>query len=96
MKFNLSAFGLKIEAGFDRAEFENQRIDRAARALIHAEQRKAEIDARAAIMREQEAERRAAIAVRVAELKAASAADSTSAPATLAGTPAKPQTAAKA
>lgn len=69
MKLNF--LGLSISANFDANELEAIRIDRAARAMIRAEQRKEEVAARAEIIRQQEAERRAAIAARVEELRKA-------------------------
>ena len=69
MKLNF--LGLSISAQFDANELEAIRIDRAARAMIRAEQRKEEVAARAEIIRQQEAERRAAIAARVEELRKA-------------------------
>ena len=69
MKLNF--LGLSLSASFDANELEAIRIDRAARAMIRAEQRKEEVAARAELIRQQEAERRAAIAARVEELRKA-------------------------
>ena len=66
----IALLGLSIETKFDREELEAARIERAAQAIIRAESRKLEVDARAAVLREQEAQRRAQIAARVEELKA--------------------------
>ena len=66
----IALLGLSIETKFDRDELEAARIERAAQAIIRAESRKLEVDARAAVLREQEAQRRAQIAARVEELKA--------------------------
>ena len=66
----IAFLGLSLETKFDRDELEAARIERAAQAIIRAESRKLEVDARAAVLREQEAQRRAQIAARVEELKA--------------------------
>lgn len=70
----IAFLGISIETKFDRDELEMQRIERAAQAIIREESRKMEVDARAAVLREQEARRRAQIAARVEELKASAGA----------------------
>ena len=70
----IAFLGLSLETKFDRNEMEAARIERAAQAIIRAESRKMEVDARAAVLREQEAKRRAQIAARVEELKASAGA----------------------
>ena len=70
MKFSISAFGLSFAAGFDAAEARAAGIERAARKTVAAEMRALEIEARAAVIRNETEQRAAAIAARVAEIKA--------------------------
>lgn len=75
MKIALSAFGLQFAAGYDADAARNDAIDRAARRVIRAEERAAEIDARAEIMRAEQKARADAIAARVEELRIKRAAE---------------------
>lgn len=70
MKLQFSALGLHLQAGFDRDELARVQIDRAARRMIAAEQRRFATEQRAAEMRAEQAARQAAIAARIAELRA--------------------------
>lgn len=70
MKFQLSAFGFELGAGYDKERAEDEAIRRAAMRIIKTEQRQIAAQVMAEQIRKEDAERRAKIEAATEKLRA--------------------------